>query len=60
MTLDKAIEILELNIKVAGPKMPIDTLEALKLAKEALKEIHHLHEIGVLFFNELLPGETKD
>lgn len=32
MTIDKAIEIIQLNLKEAGPKMPPDVQEALKLA----------------------------
>jgi len=39
MTLIKAIEILELNINEAGPTMPPDVLEALKLHTEGLKAI---------------------
>lgn len=58
MNLDKAIELLELNVKLAGRKMPPDTLAALQLGIEALKEIQHLHESQVLHADELLPGET--
>jgi len=34
MNLSKALEILTLNVKEAGKKMPPDTLEALKKAIE--------------------------
>jgi len=39
MTLKKASQIIELNIKEAGPTMPPDVLEALKLHSEGLKAI---------------------
>ncbi|GAH38437.1 unnamed protein product [marine sediment metagenome] len=38
MTDEKAVEILELNIKEAGPKMPPDVKAALIRAVMALKE----------------------
>lgn len=60
MTLDKAIEILDLNIKEAGKKMPPDVNAALGLGIQALKrwEIHRNECPGC--FRELLPGETKE
>ena len=60
MTLKKALEILDLNIRQRDPSMPSDVREALKLGTSALKEINHLHEIGVLDRDDLLPGETED
>jgi len=57
MELNKAIEIVELNIKEAGKKMPPDCLAALKLENEAAKRIvdarwGYTHEIIAP-----LPGE---
>lgn len=39
MNLLKAVEILELNIKEAGKKMPPDTLTAVKLGAQAIKRL---------------------
>lgn len=60
MKLTKAIEIGELNIKEAGPKMPPDTLNALKLLVEAGKD--KVKSRGTLLpgFYVLLPGETEE
>lgn len=41
MTLDKAIEILQINILEAGRKMPPDVQKALELGINAMKRIGH-------------------
>ena len=40
MILEKAIEILELNLKEAGKSMPPDVKEALELAISDMKKAH--------------------
>lgn len=58
ITLKKAIEIGELNIKEAGKKMPPDTLDALKLLVEAAKARKTRQEHLTPLLRQLLPGET--
>ncbi|GAI29372.1 unnamed protein product [marine sediment metagenome] len=60
MTLPKAIEIGDLNIKEAGKKMPPDTLDALKLLVEAGKQIHNHRASLPPQAIYLLPGETAE
>lgn len=59
MTLAKAREIILLNLKEAGPKMPPDCREALQIAVEALERFTLLreHPDAVGFYP--LPGETE-
>lgn len=59
MTLTKAIEIMELNVKEAGSIMPPDTLEALKLHIEAAKHFKDRRVLGCREVDFLLPGETE-
>lgn len=60
MTLPKAIEIVELNIKEAGKKMPPDCLDALKVCCEAAKYIDICRHNPNCFNISLLPGETPE
>lgn len=59
MTITKAIEIIELNIKEADPKMPADTLDALKLAAQALKWRFMKEAAALPDYYVLLPGQTN-
>jgi len=56
----KAIEILDLNIKEAGTKMPPDVKTALQMSSGALQVIGTLREQDVFGAGYLLPGETPD
>ncbi|MBA7716182.1 hypothetical protein ES703_125247 [subsurface metagenome] len=60
MTIKKAIEILELNLREAGSGMPSDCKEAVQLSVEALKR--HLDRDYISFngMMALLPGETEE
>lgn len=58
MKLETAIEILELNARVAGKRMPSDTLDAIKLGVEALKYRLELEQTDPEITLEPLPGET--
>lgn len=60
MTLPKAIEIMELNLKEAGSKMPPDCRDALQLHIEAAKRIQVGRSKGYDYFGHLLPGETVE
>lgn len=60
MKIPTAIEILELNIKEAGKKMPPDTLDALKLGVEALIFYQELHRTPGINIQLHLPGETPE
>lgn len=59
MTIPKAIEIIDLNLKEAGDKMPPDVKDALELSKEALKRLLLCRTPERLYMGYLLPGETK-
>ena len=58
MKPQKAIEIIELNIREAGPKMPPDTLEALKLHVFAFKRLLKMRSYGIGQAILPLPGEN--
>jgi len=60
MKLEKAIEILDLNIREAGKKMPPDVLDALKLGAQALKAIKEYREMPFYGLLKLLPGEDPE
>ncbi len=60
MKLAKAIEIGELNVKMAGKKMPADCLDSIKLLIEAGKRIYLQREHPKRKFNTLLSGETNE
>lgn len=53
ITPTKAIEILEINLKEAGLKMPLDCRIALQLANESLGAI--LIEREVFGFSRIIP-----
>jgi hypothetical protein len=60
ITLNKAIEIQELNLKEAGPKMPRDIRDATILGVEALKKWKLLREGRLGPIDPLLPGEEPE
>jgi len=57
LTPDKAIEILELNLKEAGPKMPPDVKSALMYGIDGLKAFLHMRNHGYLYAQKRLPCE---
>ena len=60
MTLDKAIEYLDYILKEHPRIESADFGSAIKLGREALKEIHRERIGEILFIGEQLPGESKD
>lgn len=60
MTLEKAIEILELYMKPSDDIEPVDFDDAILLLIEAGERIKHERLIGDRFALKLLPGETKE
>lgn len=60
MKIEKAIEILELNIKEAGKQMPPDCKNAVKLGIEAGKRVILYRKGMYAGLGDLLPGETDD
>lgn len=60
MPISKAIEILQLNLKEAGLKMPPDCAAAIALGSEAFKLILTMRKNRVIAATFPLPGETKD
>lgn len=60
MTIPKAIEIIDLNLKEAGDKMPPDVKDALELGKEALNYISLNRSLWGDLEAFKLKGETED
>lgn len=58
ITIEKAIEILELNSKEAGKKMPPDVLSAVNLGIEAMKRIDRQRNLRLAIHQPPLPGEN--
>ncbi len=58
ITIEKAIEVLELNLKEAGNKMPLDVRDALSLSMEAMKRIRRQRSLTIPINQPPLPGET--
>lgn len=59
MNIPKAIEILKLNVREAGNKMPADTLKALNLGVEGLERIQSYRRDKRHMANIPLPSETS-
>jgi len=60
MSLEKAIELLDLNLKVAGKSMPPDVKDALALAIAALHSILAQRQDPTIPPHTLLPNEKYD
>lgn len=58
MTADKAKEIIDLNIKEAGKKMPPDVKDALQLSSENLERLLYARIVPDAYYTRLLPSET--
>ncbi|MBA7570555.1 hypothetical protein ES708_12307 [subsurface metagenome] len=58
-TLDKAIEILSLDLSYSYPAHYNDLQDAIKLGREALKRFKQLREVIRVPYTELLPGEDS-
>lgn len=57
MKLEKAIEILDLNIKQRSPRMPPDVLIALRMGTDALSRLRTLRAEPHLGASAPLPDE---
>ena len=60
ITIKKSIEILELNIKEAGKRMPPDCKDAIQLGIEAMKEIERWRGYFPDMASMCLPGEADE
>lgn len=60
MNRPKAIEILTLNVEVAGKRMPPDVRDAVKVGVESIEFIERNAIILRRYGITPLPGETKD
>lgn len=60
MNCPKAKEIIDLNIKGAGAKMPPDVKKALTIGSEAIEEVMKARDGNPALDGELLPSETED
>lgn len=60
MNPQKAIEIINLNLKEAGTKMPPDCRNAITLGREALEDHLKARAAGWFPPGYTLPSETKD
>lgn len=58
MKIGKAIEILELNLKEAGKKMPLDCRDSVQLGIEALEWLNQWRGMNSSLSNVRLPSET--
>lgn len=58
-TLLKSAEILDINVKEGGSKMPPDCKEAVIRGREALVRLHHLRILHVPLAEKLLPSEIR-
>lgn len=59
MKLDKAKEILNLNLKEAGHKMPADCRDAVMLGIEAINRVQQYRLYPEFRNSALLPGESE-
>lgn len=57
ITIEKAIEILELNLKEAGKNMAPDVKDSLTLGIEAMKRIDRQRKLTIPINQPPLPGE---
>lgn len=60
MKLSKAKEIIDLNLKEAGKKMPPDVRSALQLGSEAIDRCLFARKETSFVGPALLPSETED
>lgn len=60
MTLEKAIQDIELILKPGNAYLAADKPEALHLSIEALDALHRHRKVWGYSEFELLPGETKE
>jgi len=60
ITVAKAVEILDLNLREAGKKMPPDVRAALRLAVAALQRLQSDRQLHGGPLRVLLPGEDPD
>lgn len=57
MTIDKAIEILSLDLSYTYPAYFADLQDAIKLAKESLIRFNKLRQVIIVPYTAQLPGE---
>jgi hypothetical protein len=60
ITMSKAIEILDLNVREDRKKMPQDVRDALNLAINAMKTINYIRKGGNWAFTALFPDEAPE
>lgn len=60
MNLEKAKEIINLNIKDRSPRMPPDVLDALKLGSEAITRVQDIRTGKITMISIPLSGETEE
>ena len=58
--MSKAIEVLDLNIKEAGKKMPPDVKDSLALSVSLMKAVQYVRKGGNWEPHALLPGEAPE
>jgi len=59
LTLPKAAQILDLNIKQAGQKMPPDVREAIIYGKQCIDRVQEGRQNEMQFCRKLLPFEIS-
>ncbi len=58
ITLKKAIEVLEINVKEGRKSMPLDVFYSLNLAISSMNTVLFVRTGGRWDFNALFPGEA--
>jgi hypothetical protein len=60
ITMSKAIEILDLNLKEDAKKIPHDVRDALYLAINTMGTVRYIRKGGTWDINALFPGEEAE
>jgi hypothetical protein len=60
ITMRKAIEILDLNMKEAHKSMPTDVKDSLNLAINTMATVRFIRKGGQWDINTLMPGEEAE
>jgi len=60
ITMKKAVEILELNVKEGSKKMPPDVRDALSLAISNMKTTQFIRSGGEWDLKAMFPGEAPE
>lgn len=60
ITMKKAVEILDLNVKDRHKTMPLDVRESVNLAISTMKTVQYIRTGGIWDLNALFPDEAPE